>query len=199
MANPLQIFWDVDTQVDFLSPAGKLYVPDSEAIVPNLQRLTRWAAEHAIPVVASACAHLPNDPEFARWPPHCLVGTPGQKKIAETTLAQQLVLPNRQVEIPADLSTWQQIVLEKQELNVFTNPNTDPLLERLGHPSVVLYGVVTELCVALAAKGLLARGCQVMLVQDAVAALDGALAQTVFDELARQGMRLVGTGEIAGE
>jgi nicotinamidase/pyrazinamidase len=196
MAQLSQIFWDVDTQADFLSPAGKLHVAGSETILPNLERLTGWAAEHAVPVVASACAHLPTDPELVQWPPHCLVGSAGQQKIPETTLPRQLVLPNRPVALPADLHPWQQIVVEKQELDVFTNPNAAALLARLGHPPVVLYGVVTELCVALAARGLLQRGCQVTLVQDAVAALDAAQAKRLLEELTRLGARLAIAADI---
>jgi nicotinamidase/pyrazinamidase len=189
MTHRLQIFWDVDTQVDFLDPEGKLYVPGSEAIVPALRRLTQWAAEHGVLVVASACAHHEDDAEFQQWPPHCVAGTAGQQKIAETTLPRQYVLPNRRVEIPAELSAWQQVVVEKQQLDVFTNPNTEPLVEQLGRPDVVLYGVVTEFCVALAAKHLLERGCRVTLVEDAVAALDAAKARQYVEELVEQGAR----------
>jgi nicotinamidase/pyrazinamidase len=198
MANPSEIFWDVDTQVDFLSPGGKLYVPGSEAIVPALERLTRWAAEHRALVVASADAHHADDPELQQWPPHCLVGTAGQQKIPETRLPRQIILPNRRTDIPADLSAWQQVVLEKQELDVFTNPNAGPLLEQLGRPDVVLYGVVTELCVARAASNLLQRGCRVTLVEDAVAALDSGAAQQCLDGLIEQGARLASASRIIG-
>lgn len=198
MTQARRIFWDVDTQVDFLSPGGKLYVPGSETIVPALERLTQWAGEHRVLVVASADAHHPDDAEFAEYPPHCLVGTAGQKKIPETTLRQPLVLPNRRVEIPAELSGWQQVVLEKQQLNVFTNPNTEALVEQLGRPDVVLYGVVTELCVAQAARNLLERGCRVTLVEDAMAALDSAKGRAVVEGFVAQGARVARMGEMVG-
>lgn len=197
MTHPLQIFWDVDTQVDFLSPAGKLYVLGSEAIIPALQQLTRYAAAHRVLVVASADAHLESDAEFQQWPPHCLAGTAGQQKIPETSLPRRLVLPNRRVDIPPDLSAWQQVILEKQQLDVFTNPNTAPLVEQLGHPDVVLYGVVTELCVAHAARNLMQQGCRVTLVEDATASLDAATARNFIDELTRQGAHLATVGDLA--
>lgn len=196
MTQPARIFWDVDTQVDFLSPGEKLYVPGSETIVPALQRLTRWAADNMILVVASVDAHHENDPEFQHWPPHCLVGTEGQQKIRETTLPRQLVLPNHPVTLPADFSGWQQLVVEKQQLDVFTNPNAAPLVERLGRPDIVLYGVVTELCVALAAKNLLRQGCRVTLVEDAIASLEPARARAYVDELIQHGASVASTGEI---
>lgn len=193
-----QVFWDVDTQVDFLDPQGKLYVQGSESILPNLARLTRWATEHGVLVVASACAHLADDAEFREWPPHCLAGTAGQRKVAETVLERALVVPNRRVEIPATLSAYQQVVLEKQELNVFTNPNTAPLVEQLGHPEVVLYGVVTELCVAQAAGELQRRGCRVRLVEDAVFALDGEKARAFAEELTARGGSVMTTDAVLG-
>jgi nicotinamidase/pyrazinamidase len=192
----LQIFWDVDTQADFLEPGGKLYVPGSERIVPALRRLTQWAAEHQVLVVASADAHEANDPEFAQWPPHCVVGTAGQQKVPETILPRQLVLPNCPVEIPADLSAWQQVVLEKQQLDVFTNPNTEPLIEQLGRPDVALYGVVTEICVVRAARNLVQCGCRVTLVEDAMAALDTAEAGRCLNELVEQGARLTKASDL---
>lgn len=191
-----RIFWDVDTQRDFLEPDGKLYVPGSEAIVKNLASLTRWAADHSVLVIASADAHHPNDPEFQDWPPHCLVGTRGQHKIPETTLPRQYVIPNRRVQLPTDYTGYQQLVIEKQELDVFTNPNTSALLAQLGQPEVVLYGVVTELCVALAARQLLRRGCTVTLVRDAVQALDEAKARQLFEEVIGLGGSLIDTGNI---
>ena len=37
------IFWDVDTQYDFMKADGKLYVPDAEQLIPNLKKLTDFA------------------------------------------------------------------------------------------------------------------------------------------------------------
>lgn len=198
MAQRSRIFWDVDTQVDFLSPNGKLYVPGSEAIVPTLRRLTQWAAEHGTLVVASADAHRADDAEFQQWPPHCVVGTTGQQKIPETSLPRHLLLPNRPAEIPRDLSVWQQVILEKQHLDVFTNPNTELLVEQLGRPDVVLYGVVTELCVSAAARNLLRQGCRVTLVEDAIAAIDTAKAQECLNEFAGFGGQLAKASDVIG-
>jgi len=69
------VFFDVDTQLDFLLPAGALYAPGAERIIPTIARLNRWAGEHSIAVVSTMDAHAENDPEFARWRPHCVVGT----------------------------------------------------------------------------------------------------------------------------
>jgi len=185
------IFWDVDTQVDFMLPQGKLYVPGAETIIPALARLTDWAAQHHVLVVASVDAHQPGDEEFSQYPPHCLAGTPGQKKIPETTLAPQFTIANRRrAELP-DVARYQQIVIEKQKFDVFTNPNTEAFLSRLGKPEIVLYGVVTEICVSAATRGLLDRGYRVTVVEDAIRHLDQEKGRAFLDDVRRRGGRIV--------
>jgi nicotinamidase/pyrazinamidase len=191
------IFWDVDTQADFMLPAGKLYVPGAEAIIPQLKRLTEHAAATGILVVGDVDAHRTSDPEFQVYPPHCLAGTPGAEKIPETTLPRQYRIPNRKVSLPPDLLSYQQVMLEKQTLDVFDNPNTEALLERLGRgPEFVLYGVVTECCVHLAAKGLLERGYRVSLVTDAIRQWDEAKGKATLEMVQGLGGRLVTTDAV---
>src|SRR6266567_6903484 len=108
------IFWDVDTQFDFMHPAGKLYVPGAETIVSNLQNPTAFAAHHGIPIVASTDAHLETDPEFREYRPHCLICTAGQQKIEGTLLPSRYIIPNRKIDLPRDLGSFPQIILEKQ-------------------------------------------------------------------------------------
>ncbi len=90
------VFVDVDTQADFMLPTGNLYVPGAEKIIPNLARLVEFARDHDVPVVSSADAHSLSDDEFQQFPPHCVKGTSGQKKLPETLLAKWTVLPNQQ-------------------------------------------------------------------------------------------------------
>jgi len=166
--------------------------------VPNLARLTAWARDHSVPVISSACAHHPGDPEFQVYGPHCLVGTPGQKKIPETLLPRRLVVFNRPIALP-ELRRFEQIILEKERLDVFTNPNTEAVLARYGgRLEIVLYGVVTEICVAYATRGLLARGHRVRVVRDAVRHLDWRQAEAFLQEVAAQGGELVTTDAIVG-
>ncbi len=196
------IFWDVDTQRDFMLAGGKLYVPGAEKIIPNLRRLTNAAREGAVLLVSSACAHTPDDEEFREWPPHCVKGTPGQQKIPETLTGQVCVVPNRpDADLPKGFDKPPQVILEKQKLDVFSNPNTDRLLERLASfakkdAEFVVFGVFTEYCVQCAAKGLLDRGKRVALVTDAVQTLDPAKGKQTLDELAGRGARLVTTDQV---
>jgi nicotinamidase/pyrazinamidase len=191
------LFWDVDTQADFMLPEGKLYVPGAEKLIPNLRGLTVFAAEHGIPMVSSADAHLENDLEFGEYPPHCLAGTPGQKKVDGTVLPDHFTVSNQKIDLPDNLSRFRQVIVEKQEFDVFTNPNLDLLLARFaGDREIVLYGVVTEICVDRAARGLLRRGRHVHLVTDAVMHLDAAKAEETVREIRRHGGMLLSTDEI---
>src|ERR1700674_2212299 len=193
------IFWDVDTQVDFMLPGGKLYVPGAEKLIPNLKRLTDAARQGRVFIIGDNCTHAPDDPEFARFPPHCVRGTPGAEIIPETRAEKVFVVPNqRGAAIPANLSDFQQVILEKQTLDVFDNPNTEKVLERVAEftgadAEIFVFGVVTEYCVRLAAKGLLDRGRRVALVRDAIETLNGEDGRKTIDELTLLGARLVTT------
>jgi nicotinamidase/pyrazinamidase len=191
------VLWDVDTQFDFLLPGGRLYVPGAERILPNLRLLASMAAEQAVPVISSTCAHLPGDPELKIYGEHCMLGTPGQQKVPETLLPHRFTVPNRPILLPR-LDLFQQIILEKQAFDVFSNPNTEEVVHRLGEGlRVVLYGVTTEICVARAANSLLDRGHQVQLVKEATAALDLRRARAVLRSFVDRGGRLVSVNDIA--
>jgi len=191
------VFWDVDTQADFMLPGGKLYVPGAEKLIPNLERLVDAARDARVFLVSTADAHTPDDPEFRRWPPHCVQGTPGQKKIPQTLTDNFLVVPNDPgFALPREMRSYKQIILEKQTLDAFDNRYTEALLGQLGpEPEYCVFGVVTEYCVRLAALGLLQRGFRTSIVTDAIETLDRESGNRTIEELAAKGARLVTTEE----
>lgn len=190
------VFFDIDTQIDFLYSAGALYVPGAEKLVPVIARLNRYAAERGIPVISTTDAHAENDPEFRDWPAHCVVGTPGQQKPAQTLLEKRVVIPTAAGEYSIDQAA--QIILEKQALDLFTNPNLPGLLARLNAERYVVYGVVTEYCVRCALTGLQATGQPVEVVTDAIQSLDEAAARQTLEEFAARGGRLAAVAEVCG-
>ncbi len=191
------VFWDVDTQADFILPGGKLYVPGAEQLIPNLKRLVDAARQGYVFLLGDADAHTMQDEEFKHWPPHCLQGTPGQRFLPETLTDRVLVIPNEKTfRIPADLSAYLQVILEKNTLDVFANPHTERVIERFDRRAeYVVFGVVTEYCVRLAAKGLLERGRRVALVKDAIETLNPADGNRAINELIAMGARLITTDE----
>lgn len=184
------VFFDIDTQIDFLYPAGALYVPGAERLLPALALLNR----HGNTVVSTTDAHAENDAEFGRWPPHCVVGTTGQQKPAQTLIEPRVVIPTA----PGDYAIGEarQIIVEKQQLDLFTNPNLPRLLEQLAADRYVVYGVVTEYCVRHAAMGLLKTGKPVELVTDAVAAISEEDSRRTLGEFTAAGGRLTTVEEV---
>ncbi len=191
------VFWEVDTQADFMLPGGKLYVPGAEKLLPNIRRLVNAAREGRVFLVSDACRHMPNDPEFKTFPPHCVRGTPGARIVPEGLAEKFFTIPNdARFKLAADLSQYQQVILEKQTLDVFDNPNTAVLVDRFGrHVEFIVFGVVTEFCVRLAVKGLLDRGRRVSLVKDAIETLNPIEGRKALAELEGRGARLIATEE----
>jgi nicotinamidase/pyrazinamidase len=174
------VLFDVDTQIDFLFPAGALYVPGSERIFPLVAKLNHWAAGQGIPVISTVDAHAENDPEFGNWPPHCVVGTLGQRKPEATLLERRVSVPSHAANV--DVAGAQQILLEKQSVDCFTNANLHKVLDALEAERCLVFGVVTEICVKNALFGLLKTRRQVELVGDVTKSLNREEARAMAAE-----------------
>ena len=177
------ILWDVDTQVDFMLPDGKLYVPGAEETMPAMKRLVEAARGAGIVHVASADDHeltddeISEEPDFqTTYPPHCLRGTRGARKIAETD--QEDPVPITLEQIPDRYLDGREFLLLKKSFNVFTNPNTERLLNRLDPDEIVVFGVATDVCDDAAIRGFLERGRKVRFVEDAARGLDESRVAT---------------------
>jgi nicotinamidase/pyrazinamidase len=171
------ILWDVDTQFDFMLPDGKLYVPRAEETVPAMKLLVDAARAAGLVHVASADDHELTDGEISAEPdfvttysPHCLRGTRGARKIPETE--QEEPVPLGLGPVPDLYLEGREFLLLKKSFDVFTNPNTERLLDRLGPDEIVVFGVATDVCDDAAIRGFLARGLKVRFVEDAARGLD---------------------------
>ncbi len=203
------IFWDVDTLYDFMRVDGKLYVPGSEQIIPVLQALTDFAHDHRIPIVAQADNHEPTDAEISdtpdwktTFPPHCMRGTPGQLKIAETELRNPLVI-GPELQDPGALAHRilghrGDFLLHKRALDVFSNANVPTLLRALEPQAVVLYGVATDFCNRYAIEGLLRHlpRAEIYLVTDAIRAIYPEDAERLVGEWEKRGVQTVDSTHI---
>ncbi len=187
-------FMDVDTQRDFMLPGGALYGPRAERIIPNLRRLFDFARRHGITIVSSADTHVPDDPEFRQFPPHCVRGTEGQRKIDETLLPRSLTIENRLVDrnLFELVQKYQQMIIQKQSLDVFTNPMTEKLL-RVLPPRAVVFGVFTEYCVKEDCASLRRFGVKTVLVTDAVSAIAPDKGNEALAEMQRAGVEFTTT------
>jgi nicotinamidase/pyrazinamidase len=84
----------------------------------------------------------------------------------------------------------EQVLIEKQVIDCFSNENLRELLDRLDAERYVIYGVVTEICVRDAAFGLLTTGRRVELVTDAVRALNAEAGERAIADFAAAGGEL---------
>ena len=204
------VFWDVDTQVDFMDPDGSLYVGGAEKLRANLERLTQTARTAGITLVHSADDHELSDDEIATdgadfadtFPPHCLRGSVGAERVPETVAAPGAL------DIAWDGSGFDgaaareaaEIVVRKKRFDVFSNPATVPLLEALAPATVVVYGVALDICDRYAVEGMLDLGLpDVVVVGDAVAAVVPGTGKHLLGEWKSRGVRVLSTDEVVAE
>jgi nicotinamidase/pyrazinamidase len=216
------VFWDVDTQVDFMTPpeqGGRLYVRDqanpadrgAQSVVPALERLSRHAREQGILRVGTGDWHTldhreidADAPNFrTTFPPHCMAGERGAEKIPETRLRDPIVVPLRadanaaRDAVRLARAEGRDIFLQKEEFSCFSgNPATEALLEALAPDALVVYGVALDVCVKAAVEGMLDRGHPVWKVEDATWGLGLMDPETLFAEWEARGARRIRTDSV---
>ena len=198
MSVPL-LFWDVDSQHDFIDPEGRLAVSGAGGIVGNLERLTAFAVQQSIPIVASADAHIEDDEEFKEFAQQCVPGTPGQRKIPQTSVDGSEVAADETLEDQIEAlrgGTLPQLIIEKQKLDGFTQAAAHRVLSALRPERVTGYGVATEYCVRCAVLGIRLAGFEVIVVDDAIRAVDEEAGRQAIEEMKQAGARFADTRSI---
>lgn len=186
------VFWNVDTQKDFMNKDGALYVEGAESIKPNLKILTEFAKDNDITVINTRDIHLSSheeisdNPDFVNtFPEHCMNdGTDGMDYIEETdpTNEHHTIL-DYGIGCPLIDVEDRNIVINKKKFDVFEgNPHTDKFLEFINPDVVVIYGVATNVCVNQAVLGLDNRGYNLLVVEDAIKELPNLPLKDIFDE-----------------
>jgi nicotinamidase/pyrazinamidase len=170
------LFWNVDTQIDFVSPEGKLYVKGAELLKFRWKKITLMAKQNSIRVVNTADFHLENsvelsvNPDFIKtFPPHCMANTEGAEYIEETQPEDPFIIEwNKKLGKRIEIKN-RNIIIQKDAFDVFKgNANTDFVLKILNPTKVYVYGVTTNVCVNDAVVGLAKRVKEVYVVEDAI-------------------------------
>jgi len=206
MSNKISLFWNSDTQEDFIDPEGKLHMPGVEKIRPVLKQITDFAKTKGIRVINTCDYHhinseeISSDPDYVTmFPPHCMAGTSGAEFIAETTPELPLIIDwEYDLGIFAEMDNPEQfrnIVIRKDAFDVFlSNPHIDKVIQILHPDQVFVYGVTTNICVDKAVVGLVDRGTDVYVIEDAIKELPKL--PLPFDKWKALGVRMIPFSDI---
>lgn len=206
------VFWNVDTQNDFMNEDGKLPVPKAETIKPNLKKLTDFARVNNIKVVNTMDWHfkdskeLSDTPDFIKtFPQHCMANTQGARFIEETSPdvgSTMLVDWSEQKGMNFhDIHKSRNIIIRKDAFDVFEGNNlTEAIVNNLGipfldRPTFIVYGVAENVCLKLAVEGLTKRGYSVKVVTDATKGLP-SIPSPIGDWSKNEMIELVTTEQI---
>lgn len=174
------LFWNVDTQKDFVSPKGKLYVKDAEKLRTKWGILTQLAKEKIIRVINTADYHyfnsaeLDSNPDYIHtFPQHCMSNSRGAEFVKETRPQEPIIFNwNKEYLITPevlDINSNRNFVIRKDMFDVFAgNPWTSKILDLLSPKTVIVYGVTTNVCVDAAVNGLVSRVENVIVIKDAI-------------------------------
>lgn len=203
------VFWNVDTQIDFMKPYGKLPVGENqegaEEIEPGLEYLTKLAAEKDYTTVNTADWHnayseeLSEDPDFTdTFPEHCMIDTEGAEYVEATRPENPLVLDWRnEYSLEKELENSRELVVYKDRFDVFEgSPHTDRVVGELDPDKVFVYGVATDVCVDQAVNGLLERDVEVYVVEDAIKGIDSDKSERTVENWKDNGVETVLTQEV---
>src|SRR3989338_10066840 len=158
------VFFDIDTQHNFMHETGKFYVPEAEKIIPNLERITNFAKKNNISVVASIDLQKMDEVGVL-----INMSTNGYKKIPETILSKTKTIPNKKLsdeQLKELLEEYNRFWILKQKNDVFSNPNLKLILN--GTKEAYVYGVATDYCVKVAVLGLIKIGIETYIIKDAI-------------------------------
>lgn len=174
------LFWNVDTQKDFINPDGKLYVKGAEKLKQNWKQLTQLANKNSIRVINTADHHFYNSaeldesPDFINtFPEHCISGTEGAEFIDETNPKEPATFNwDKEYLITQELfdrNKYRNYIIRKDAFDVFSgNQWTNTILDMINPKTVVVYGVTTNVCVDYAVKGLLKKVKNIIVIEDAI-------------------------------
>lgn len=155
----------IDFQVDFL-PGGSLPVPNADRLIPDLNRCVSLFESKGLPVVFTRDWHPDGHRSFIAqggpWPTHCVVDTPGAR------FAEGLAIP-RNLEVFSKGTTP-----ESDSYSDFDEDGFDVMLRAAGARRLFIGGVATEYCVQATVLDALDRDFEVIVLLDAIGAIDVA-------------------------
>jgi len=202
------VFWDVDTQFDFMRPEGKLYVPGAESIIDKVNEVRKFALENGFSMIADIDWHsaeneeISESPDFKQtFPPHCMAGSPGSERVGYLGQVPIQYVESGKMSTDAlrKLVDKEQfhIVIRKDSIDVFKNPNIDKLVELVKPRAMVVFGVALDFCVYYVLQGLAKyKDIKLYLLKDAIKSLETRPEQEIFDELEKMEVEITNFADL---
>lgn len=152
----------VDMINDFVT--GVFKSERAEKIVPNVKLLLDSARKQRMPIIYASDAHVPDaDKEFRVWPPHAVAGTWGAQIVDELKPAKG------------------DYTIQKRVYSAFQKTDLDRILRELKVDTLIIVGLVTDICVQHTAADAFFRGYRIIIPQDCVEASSAEVQKTAID------------------
>ena len=153
----------VDVQRDFL-PGGSLAVPDGARVLAPLNRWMALFANRGLPVFATRDWHPRDHCSFRAqggvWPDHCVAGSAG------AAFPEALQLPARTLLVSKATRA------DQEAYSGFAGTDLERRLRDEGVRRLFVGGLATDYCVAQTVQDARALGFDVVVLRDAIAAVD---------------------------
>ncbi len=145
----------VDMQNDFVHPNGKLFVPEARKTIPSIKKLIEKARASNIPIIYTQDWHGKEDPEFALWGEHAIMGTWGAE------IAEELA------------PTENDILIKKVRYDPFYGTPLDHFLRTvLKRDMLIIVGTVANICVLHTVGSAALRWYKTIVPLDCISALN---------------------------
>ncbi len=194
------IFFDIDTQIDFMVPSGALYVPGAESVQATIGQLLELAGRKGVATISTRCAHTPDDVEFSMFPPHCIEGSPGAARLfaALPLLKRHEIGADAEAKEGAQILPGTHYVVSKRVFDLFSNQWLAGLREAgaFRDEECVIFGVATDYCVRACVLGLAAAGARLLIVTDAIAGVAPATTNEALSEFRAMGVGMTTAAEL---
>ena len=180
----------VDVQNDFL-PGGALAVPRGDGVIAPLNRVISLFRQRRLPVIFTRDWHPADHCSFRAqggpWPPHCIAGTPG------AAFAPALLVA------PDDTVISKAITPDKDAYSGFEGTGLEVRLRAPQVKRLVVGGLATDYCVLNTVRDALRLGFAVLLLEDAVRAVDVTAGdgERAIEEMRRLGAVLSDSKSLA--
>jgi len=193
-----RILLDVESQQDFFDPGGGCYVRGGGKARANIRRLFRWANTNDIPVISTVLRVRRGERGPLTNKPHCIEGSPGERKLPGTILARRINFGLRNTtDLPREIfKQYRQVIFEKRDTNIFAHARAERLISELGPGTFIICGAGVAHGIVQAAVGLRSRGFAVVLARDAVVDLNDPQEEMAYLRMEAKGVVFVPTREI---